>query len=79
MYRQNKLKEEIDRLRKELDNLKEENCNFRNEITFWKERCNTLNAEVLRYAIQNKDLMGRLIMKETLDPKIIKLDNEVEE
>lgn len=71
MYRQNKLKEELDRLR-------DENYRLRNEITFWKERLNTLNTEVraLRFELQNRDLMGRLIMKDTLEPKIIKLDKE---
>jgi hypothetical protein len=71
MYRQNKLKEE-------LDNLRKENYSLRNEITFWKERCNTFYSEItaLRFELQNRDLMGRLIMKDTLEPKIIKLDND---
>lgn len=78
MYRPNKLKEEIDKLKEEIDTLKEENFKFRTGIIFWKERCNTLNAEVraLRFELQNRDLMGRLIMKDTLEPKIIKLDKE---
>ena len=81
MYRQNNLRKEIDNLRKEIDTLKEENFKFRTGIIFWKERCNTLNAEVraLRYELQNRDLMGRLITKETLEPRIIKLDDEVKE
>ena len=63
MYRQNKLKEELDRLR-------EENERLRNECTFWRSRTDTFQSEIraLRYELQNRDLMGRLIRETTLKP-----------
>lgn len=74
MYRQNKLKEELDNLRKENRRLEIENVSLR-------RRTNTLLAELhnIRLEMQNRDLMDELIKEKTLEPRIIKLDNEVEE
>lgn len=69
MYRQNQLKEELDRLR-------EENECLRNECTFWKSRTDTFQYEIraLRYELQNRDLMGRLLVSETM-LKPIRIEN----
>ena len=74
MYRQNKLKEELDNLRKENRRLEIENVALR-------RRTNTLLAELhnIRLEMQNRYLMDELIKEKTLEPRIIKLDNEVEE
>lgn len=69
MYRQNKLKEELDRLRYE-------NKILELESVYLRERINTLKAELYnaRLELQNRDLMGRLITKDMLEPRIIKID-----
>ena len=71
MYRQNKLKEELDRLRKENERL-------RNEVTFWQSGTDAFQSEIraLRLELQNRDLMGRLINEISLKP--IKIEDFVD-
>lgn len=75
MYRQNKLKEELDRLR-------EENERLRNECTFWKGRVETereLNRS-LQYEMQlNKcsyELTRRIMMPQPIEIKVSSDPNE---
>lgn len=73
MYRQNQLKEELDRLRKEKNYLEYSNA-------LLKERINTLQTEIraLRLELQNRDLMGRLINEITLKPRPVIIKDKEE-
>ena len=71
MYRQNKLKEELDRLR-------EENFRLKTEVTFWKNRADVFQYEIraLRYELQNKELVNKLTTDILLKPISLKIDDD---
>lgn len=67
MYRQNLLKQELNKLRKDKDYLECENM-------ILKERINTLQTEIraLRLELQNKELVNKLTMDIAVKPITIK-------
>ncbi len=71
MYRQNKLKEELDKLRKENERLLLENV-------YLKERNNTLQSELynIRLEIQNKSLCDSLQKELLTKPRVIRVDKD---
>lgn len=71
MYRQNKLKEELERLR-------EENKRLLLENVYLKERNNTLQSELynIRLEIQNKSLLDSLQKEILTKPRMIRIDKD---
>lgn len=71
MYRQNKLKEELDKLRKENERLLLENV-------YLKERNNTLQSELynIRLEIQNKSLIDSLQKELLTKPRVVRIDKD---
>jgi len=63
MYRQNQLKQELDKLRKDKNYLEYSNA-------LLKEKINTLQTEIraLRLEIQNKELVNQLTMDIIIKP-----------
>ena len=71
MYRQNKLKEELDKLRKENERLLLENV-------YLKERNNTLQSELynIRLEINNKSLIDSLQKELLTKPRVVRIDKD---
>lgn len=71
MYRQNKLKEELDKLR-------EENKRLLFENVYLKERNNTLQSELynIRLEIQNKSLIDSLQKELLTKPRVVRIDKD---
>lgn len=71
MYRQNKLKEELDRLRGENKKLALENV-------YLRERANTLQSELynVRLQMQNDSLHNTLMEKIILGPSLFKIEKD---
>ena len=71
MYRQNKLKEELDRLR-------DENRRLAFENVYLRERNNTLQAELynVRLQMQNDSLHDTLIQRTLTERPIIRIEKE---